>query len=257
MTATPQAAPAVASDAMGLGPRVADMARACVEFFFPRLCHVCLNRLAPSDEIICDRCRADLVPPRGPVCPWCGAGDAKIEDERCRACPKPRHFDAARGAVAYTDTARALVHELKFAGHVELAPVMARRCYRVLEDDWAFEAPDMIVPVPLHETRFQLRGFNQAMEIAKELERLTRIPLNPQALERVRPTQAQSSLGPNERRGNVRGAFFSDRNADVAARDILLVDDVMTSSATINECARVLKEAGAARVLALVFARAA
>ena len=149
------------------------------------------------------------------------------------------------------------MHELKFYGHTELGPVMARRCVYVVEDHWAFEAPDTIIPVPLHESRWRERGFNQSEEIGAELERLGVAPMAPDVLERIRPTRAQSSLKPGERKANVKGAFWCERPADVRGKTILLLDDVMTSSATVNECARVLKEAEAARVLVLVFARAA
>ena len=236
--------------------QLSSAAMGVVEFFLPRICHICLERLAPGDEVICDRCRSQLLPVEGPVCPRCGYGPARIEEGRCPACPKPAHFDMARGAVRFGDTSRDLIHELKFYGHVELGPVMARRCFRLLEEEWAFEAPDMIVPVPLHESRRRERGFNQAEEIGAELERLARVPMAPAALERIRPTRVQSTLSRAERRENVRGAFYCDPSSGVAGRTVLLLDDVMTSSATVNECSRVLKDAGAARVLVLVFARA-
>ncbi|MCX7046411.1 MAG: ComF family protein [Candidatus Sumerlaeota bacterium] len=245
--------------------RLSDAAMAVVEFFLPRICHVCLGRIALGDEVICDACRSDLLAVPGPICPKCGAGRAKIEEgeERCRECPKAVWFDGARGAVGYSPTARAMIHELKFQGHVELAPVMARRCFQAIEDEWAFEEFDAIVPVPLHETRWRERGFNQAEEIGRELERLTKIPMNLDALERIRPTRQQSTLHHKDRPGNVRDAFYCDRaagerNAAACVRDrrLLLLDDVITSCATVNECARALKEAGARRVMVLVFARA-
>ena len=231
---------------------------AIVEFFMPRICHVCLARIGPGDEVICDLCRSDLKMVVSPVCPRCGAGYAKIEegDTRCRECPKTLWFDAARGAVGYSGTARAMIHELKFQGHIELAPVMARRCFQVIEDEWAFEEFDAIVPVPLHETRWRERGFNQAEEIGRELERLTQIPMAPETLERIRPTRQQSTLHHKDRADNVRNAFLCDRAAGVRDRRLLLLDDVITSCATVNECARALKEAGARSVMVLVFARA-
>lgn len=237
--------------------RMRRAALSVVEFFLPRLCHVCLERLGPGDEILCDWCREDLTPPPAPVCPVCGVGRAELKKRGgCKACPREPGFDAARGAVVYNDTARAVVHGLKFEGHVELAPVMARLCWLALEEHWAFEEPDAIVPVPLHESRLRERGFNQSEEIGAELERLSGLPMAPEALERVRPTKAQSSL-PRERRAeNVRGAFHCDRKSGVQGKTILLVDDVMTTSATICECSRVLKEAGAEKALVLVFARA-
>jgi ComF family protein len=232
-------------------------AMSAVEFFLPRICHVCLDRLAPDDETICDRCRKELTPTPAPVCPVCGAGPVKIDEGRCDRCPRPRHFDMANGAVRFSDAARDLVHELKFHGHTELAPLMARRCYQTMEDRWAFESPDALVPVPLHPSRFLERGFNQAEEICRELERLGRVPVATDALERIRPTRAQSSFEKRgERKANVRDAFFCDRHSDVSGKTLVLVDDVMTSASTVNECSKMLKGAGAARVLVMVFARA-
>ena len=230
-----------------------------VHFFFPRLCNVCLERLDDADcGPVCGLCLKALSATPRPLCPWCGAGMARIDPktERCPACPRPRHFDAARGAVGYGDTAREMTRNLKFRGHRELAPVMARYCHGVLEREWAFEQPDAMVPVPLHPTRRRERGFNQSEDLAREIGRLSGLPLAPELLERVRPTPAQSRLTQGERKRNVRGAFLTDRRHDLAGRTILLVDDVMTSSATVNECARALKEAGARQVLILVFARA-
>ncbi len=230
---------------------------AALHFFFPPICHVCLERLAPTDNRICRWCREELLPLPGPVCPWCGVGGADIKADRCGSCPRPRHFEAARGAVRYNPTVRDLIHEFKFRKHVELAPLMGDWCHEALEAEWPFEDFDAIVPVPLFSARLRQRGFNQADQIARTLQDRSGLPLATEFLERIRPTQTQSSLDTHRQRvNNVKGAFYSDPRSGVRGRRVVLVDDVMTSGSTVNECARALKEGGAASVHVLTFARA-
>jgi ComF family protein len=115
---------------------------------------------------------------------------------------------------------------------------------------------DVIMPVPLHVQRLRWRGFNQAQLLARPLARAVRLPLDPHALHRVRPTRPQVDLDETQRRHNVAGAFRVARTDRVAGRRILLVDDVFTTGATVNECSRVLLRAHAKQVDVLVLARA-
>jgi ComF family protein len=145
------------------------------------------------------------------------------------------------------------VHRYKYAGDVTLAPVlgrlMAERCPLTIDHD-------LIVPVPLHAARLRSRGFNQSLLLAHPLARRHRVPIAPFLLARTRETLPQVGLHGRDRRRNIAGAFAIARRARVRDRSILLVDDVYTTGATVNECARVLREAGALRVDVLVLARA-
>ncbi|MBL8774035.1 MAG: ComF family protein [Phenylobacterium sp.] len=192
----------------------------------------------------------------GPVCDGCGAPFAFDSGVRCPAClAKPRAFDAARAACLYDETSRDPILQLKHADRLDLAPMLARWLSRAARD--LIEPADAIVPVPLHPLRLLSRRYNQAAEIARPLARLTGTPYLPDALVRRRRTQTQGGKSGTGRRRNVAGAFETPevRRRQVEGLRILLVDDVLTTGATAEGCARALKAAGAARVDLAVVAR--
>ena len=117
------------------------------------------------------------------------------------------------------------------------------------------DLPDVLIPVPLHKLRLLKRGFNQAYELGAYASRLLKIPMRTNGLERLRNTQAQSGLTRKQRRRNMRGAFYW-QGSGKPGQHVALIDDVMTTGTTVNECARVLKKAGAKRVDVWVAARA-
>ena len=194
----------------------------------------------------------------GPVCDGCGA---PFEFDpgpgvRCPACTsRPRRFDAARAACLYDETSRDPILKLKHADRTDLAPLFARWLSRAAADLLA-EA-DAIAPVPLHRLRLLGRRYNQSAEVARPLSRLTGVPYLPDALVRRRATETQAGKSGAHRRRNLAGAFHvpDRRRARVEGRRILVVDDVMTTGATLEGCARALKAAGAARVDVAVIAR--
>ncbi|MEQ8745853.1 ComF family protein [Pyruvatibacter sp.] len=170
------------------------------------------------------------------------------------AAARPPVYDRARAALLYDGMARRLVHQLKYSDRMDLAPLLARLMAVAGRDLLA--GADMIVPVPLHRRRMFARRFNQAALLARVLGEVTGVTSEPDLLERVRPTQSQVGLSRAGRRRNVRGAFRLRQNApDVAGRHIVVIDDVLTSGATVEACAVVLKRAGAARVDVLTAAR--
>lgn len=194
----------------------------------------------------------------GPVCDGCGA-PFEYEPEpgaRCAACmARRRAFDAARAACLYDEISRDPILKLKHADRLELAPLFARWLSRAAGE--LLEQADAVAPVPLHPLRLLRRRYNQAAEIARPLARLGRLDYLPDALVRRRATESQGGKSGAGRRRNVAGAFAVPpaRRAQVAGRRILLVDDVMTTGATAEGCARALKAAGALRVDVAVVAR--
>jgi ComF family protein len=192
----------------------------------------------------------------GPVCDGCGTPFEYDPGSRCPAClAKPRAFDAARAACLYDELSRDPILKLKHADRLDLAPLFARwisRAARTLID-----GADAVAPVPLHRRRLLSRRYNQAAEIARPLARLTRLDYLPDALVRRRATETQGGKSGSGRRRNVAGAFEvpAGRASQVQGRRILLIDDVMTTGATAEGCARALKAAGAARVDVAVVAR--
>jgi ComF family protein len=192
----------------------------------------------------------------GPVCDGCGAPFEYDPGARCAACQaKPRAFDAARAACLYDDASRDPILKLKHADRLDLAPLFARWLSRAGRE--LIAGADAIAPVPLHPSRLLSRRYNQAAEIARPLCALSGVAYLPDALVRRRATDTQGGKSGSGRKRNVAGAFHvpPGRAAQVAGRRILLVDDVMTTGATAEGCARALKAAGALRVDVAVVAR--
>ena len=192
----------------------------------------------------------------GPVCDGCGVPFDYEIGVRCAAClARPRAFDRARAACLYDETSREPILKLKHADRTDLAPLFARWLTRAARELLA-EA-DAVAPVPLHPARLLSRRYNQAAEIARPLARWASVPYLPDALIRRRATATQGGKSGSGRRRNVAGAFEvpPTRAAQVSGKRILLVDDVLTTGATAEGCARALKSAGALRVDVAVVAR--
>ena len=192
----------------------------------------------------------------GPVCDGCGTPFEYDPGARCAAClRKPRAFDAARAACLYDDVSRDPILKLKHADRLDLAPLFARWLSRAAGS--LIAEADAIAPVPLHPGRLLSRRYNQAAEIARPLCALTGLRYLPDALVRRRATETQGCKSGSGRKRNVAGAFEvpAGRAPQVAGKRILLIDDVMTTGATAEGCARALKLAGAVRVDVAVVAR--
>ncbi|WP_430424383.1 ComF family protein [Phenylobacterium sp.] len=192
----------------------------------------------------------------GPVCDGCGVPFEFDPGDRCAAClARPRAFDAARAACLYDETSRDPILKLKHADRLDLAPMLARWISRAARE--LIEEADAIAPVPLHRFRLLHRRYNQAAEIARPLAAMTGTPYLPDALVRRRDTATQAGKSGSGRKRNVAAAFEvpASRRKQVDGLRILLIDDVLTTGATAEGCARALKAAGAARVDLAVVAR--
>jgi len=193
-----------------------------------------------------------------PVCDGCGLGLAYAEtvDARCPACQaRPRAFQRARAACVYDEHSRDLILKLKHADRTDLAGLFARWLSRASAD--LLDEADALVPVPVHRSRLLRRRYNQAAEIARPLARMRGLDYLPDALVRRRDTASQGGKSASGRRRNVAAAFAvpPSRRARVEGRRIVLVDDVLTTGATAEGCARALLAAGAAMVSLSVVAR--
>ena len=213
----------------------------------PQCCVLCAA--ASANSIVCGACRGDM-PMIGEACPRCALPSSR--SAVCGAClSTPPPFDSTVAAWRYAFPADRLLQALKYGGRLALAEPLAQAlAFAILERGLA--VPDQIVAVPLSKRRQRERGFNHAHEIARCLATYVDIPLC-HNLRRARDAPPQAGLSKRERVANVRGAF--DAGASVAGRAIAIVDDVMTTGATIEAAARALKKAGAIRVDAWVVAR--
>ena len=169
----------------------------------------------------------------------------------CGAClAHPPHFDAIAAPCAYAFPLDRLIHSFKYSGNLAVAPLLADLMAAAVT---RHPLPDMIIPMPLSAERLRERGFNQSLELAKLLANRTGVALESRTCERVRHSAPQTALPWAERAANIRGAFVC--MADVQGRSIAVVDDVLTSGATLNEIARVLRLRGAARITGWIAAR--
>ena len=228
---------------------------------FPVVCPVCLTRSdEPAHRPFCGACWTALPVGLGPGCSVCGEPFPGLAGARpcdaCRRAPPPYAF--ARAVAEYRDGMREAIHALKYGGRPVLATplgrLMAEAGSRTLPGrpgDWA----DGLVPIPLHPARLAERGFNQAELLAAPCAASWRVPVLGRALVRARPTLPQTDLDPAARRANVRDAFRVPRPAAVLGRRLLLVDDVLTTGATVGAAARALRAAGATAVGVLTLAR--
>lgn len=209
---------------------------------------------------LCPPCHAQFFSHRPLRCTQCAYPLTQGEHgaSLCGTCLRaPRAFDATIVASDYSAPIDHLVLALKFGNQLALAPLFAQLIADALLRDRSFALPTIMAAVPLGEQRLAERGFNQALEIAKPLSQAIAIPLVPRLILRNRETAMQSSLPPDARIRNMRNAFVLDPQAAelVRGQHVAIVDDVLTTGATLNEIAALLKRYGAARVSNFVFAR--
>jgi ComF family protein len=235
-----------------------DLLLQSVDLLLPRQCVVCETLLDRADEgLVCGRCWARLPLLPAPRCDRCGH---PTYVNACRWCALlPPYVRAARSVCWATGAVGlGVVHALKYQGWYAVADAMAQRMARVAWPADVREERAAVVPVPLSSKRERERGYNQSMMLAVALSRRTGVPVWPDALRRVRHTQTQTRLTPGDRFRNVSGAF----GVPGAARNVLrgshvvLVDDVVTTAATLNACAAALCDGGARIVSYVTFARA-
>jgi ComF family protein len=231
-----------------------------LDVILPPICHICRSFIPNAGALhICPTCRERLPLVASPLCSICGIPFIGTGgDHRCGAClTHPPHFDTARARYLYEGPIRDLIHSFKYSQLTHLRHPLALLALEGVSGLVSEHDPHLIVPVPLHRSRLRQRGFNQAALLGRVLSRRLSLPMLPDALVRIRPTEPQIKLSAAERRTNVKGAFTVKRPALIAGKRILLLDDVMTTGSTMDECAKELKKAGADGVIAATIARTA
>ncbi|HWG52806.1 MAG TPA: double zinc ribbon domain-containing protein [Gemmatimonadaceae bacterium] len=233
-------------------------ARAVVDLLLPRACAACDRLLDAGDRrLVCGRCWARLHELPFPRCERCGHPLSRLECAWCAGLPP--WVRAARSVCWIPgDTGGAIVHALKYAGWRALAPEMAARMARLTWPADVVRERTALLPVPLSRTRLRERGYNQSALLARALGAHWRLPVWEHCVERTRDTRTQTRLTPEERRHNVSGAFAvpQSQRARLPGTHLVLVDDVITTGATLSECAAALFDAGARIISIVTFGRA-
>jgi ComF family protein len=230
------------------------------QLVFPRICWLCAGPLPDGAESFCPACSGQLLADPHPACPRCAAtvGPYLEVQEGCVHCKSAGFvFDQASRLGPYDGLLRQAILTMKHSGEEGLAEVLGRLWAGHAHQRLAALGADLVVPVPLHWWRHWRRGYNQSDTLAHSLAAALNLPCWPRCLRRVRPTAQQTRQpSPAARRANVHNALRLRPGYLVRDRSVLIVDDVMTTGATVNEAARPLREAGASRVMIAVLARA-
>jgi ComF family protein len=249
-----------------LRPAWIDRLGPMVDWLYPPRCRGCARIFHGRDaEYFCLACWKKIQLIARPMCSLCGRPfpEASGDDHVCGGClARPPQFTRAWAWACYPreeaeeHPLRQAIQRFKYGRKVSLGKplgqLMSHGCREFLRECEA----DLIIPVPLHPKRLRWRGFNQALLLGRQMSRAYGLPVDPFTLRRIRETPPQTQLTEEERRRNVRNAFALAPGRSVQDKKVLLVDDVYTSGATVNECSRTLWRAGAAEVCVVTLARA-
>ena len=219
-----------------------------IDFFFPRSCIEC----GKVGDFICPQCSGKLPRPIPPLCPRCGKPEPT--GTFCHECWGKRNgLDSMRSVFIFDGTVRKAVHLLKYYNLHSISECLGSYMAEYYQNNGL--SGDILVPVPLHESRIKERGYNQSLMLAAAISSRVDIPVEAEAITRIRNNRPQARTGSvEERRKNMENAFNHTGNA-VNGLDVIVVDDVCTSGATLEACASVLKAAGARRVTGFTLAR--
>lgn len=230
-----------------------------LEVVYPRVCPGCGEALASDDPDLCWSCRANVSVIALPVCSGCGEAVFGRVDHAfvCQACTEsPPHYRYARAAIHYNPLGKRLVTHFKYNHALWLEPVLVDFLERCVRTHYADEVHDVVCAVPLHPVKRRERGYNQAEYLARALARRLGLPYaSNRRLVRTKATPSQTRLTARQRVTNVMGAFEASAAGGWSGQRVLLVDDVMTTGATVSACARALMQAGAASVDVVTVAR--
>ena len=234
---------------------------AILDLIYPRFCYNCRGSLADSaNRYLCFCCWRQLPLSRNAICRRCGAelGPGTIEKNSCLLCQAQRfRFAGVRSGGKYQGALRNLLLQFKFHGISELRyPLAAIICRQLRLHPFA-PPPELLLPVPLWPAKQQRRGYNQAELLARSVARDLGLPCLDGVLRKIKSSVPQSSLQRRERKNNVAGTFaLSPRQqAKICGRIVLLIDDIITSGSTADECAAALKQAGAGKVYVATVAK--
>lgn len=213
------------------------------DFILPRLCASCGTKLTKEEKVICNHCKEQLT----------FADNERLEKEYLRKFSKNNSIDGFTSLFVFeTGTSiQDLIHSVKYDNKFRNGNYIGQQIAANLKDRILSWQPSFIIPVPLHSLKKAERGYNQSYYIAKGISSVLKIPVKQNIIKRNRYTQTQTKLNMDERRENMRNAFLLRNNKVIKSSRIILLDDVITTGATVSECGRILKENGADKVFAL------
>ena len=229
------------------------------DIIFPPQCLACAEIInSPERQVFCSPCQEKINFITGSICPICGIPfwDSPAGNHICGNCltNKP-YYTQARAVAAFETIIMDSIHKFKYGRIIFTGNALSSFMADFSFPDFDFSEYSLLVPVPLHIKKLRERGFNQSLLLAKEMGKRHKLPVNFSLLKRCKFTLTQTGLNKTEREKNIKGAFVVADKKKVAGENIILIDDVYTTGATINECARVLLKAGAQKVAALTLAR--
>lgn len=228
------------------------------DLFFPEVCPFCNRIIYEEEALVCSECLSKIESVSSPLCTSCGKPFMveTQEDHYCGECLTERRFyRKVRAVLFYEGEVMEAIHRFKYSSQIYHARPFGWLMYERGKEFMDFSEYDLIIPVPLHKKRLKKRGFNQAQLLAEEVSKYLNLSVEVFVLERRKETSSQVGLKKDERRRNVKNAFYVLNHEVIRKRKILLIDDVLSTTATVNECARALIRAGAEMVDVLALAR--
>ncbi len=236
---------------LGFGTELNDYWRSLIRILYPANCVLCRTSLVLEETYLCATCSQKIEPLKAPTCIRCAHPIPPYRSQRstCSQCRLERpYYDQGFALVPYQEPIKDIFHQVKFQKKLWLLKIFFDRLQATTFPQ--IENYEMIVPVPLDSKRERERNFNQALVIAQMLKRSNQknAPQILNIIQKKKKTLPQSQLKRDERLNNLEGAFSIKKNGMVRGKQVLLVDDIVTTGSTINECAKVLKENGAERV---------
>lgn len=236
-----------------------------LDFVYPQHCVICKKYLKREERDVCEVCWNSLVTLPDPFCPYCKSlmepGDLKCSF--CESAGKISEnnkllsagsMGMVRSLGRFDDYYKELIHQFKYRKRIPLGKRLGQRLGETINGDSDFLNSDLLIPVPLHKSRYRERGFNQSEIVAEEIGKITGLSVLKNVLKRKKNTKDQTNLSFQQRAENVRGAFVVTEPELINGKKIILVDDVITTGATLSECARMLKQAGAEKILGITIA---
>ena len=236
-----------------LASSVRFLLKSLADFVYPPICYGCDTEV--EEGLVCEGCRLALFTHELAVCPKCGRPCTRTA-ETCGQCRTPFSLSRVRALGLYVPPFDKLVQAFKYSGKTKVGELLGRALTELVQQDEVLSAADVVCPVPLHSSRLRERGFNQSLLLAAAISMSNHIPLV-ECLTRIRNTPTQTRKTKLEDRlKNLERAFRIRPDANLAGKRVLLVDDVMTTGATLDQAAQELLKGGAARVLGAVVAAA-